>query len=123
MAARLGLYKWIMGTIGLIGGLAWLSVAAFAEPPATSPEPARRAELVHLLRHDCGSCHGLTLKGGLGPALTKEALADKAPVMLREVILHGRPGTPMPPWRGFLTKEETDWLVEILIQGRLDAEK
>ena len=34
--------------------------------PAVAAEPARerRAELVDLVRQDCGSCHGLTLKGG-----------------------------------------------------------
>jgi cytochrome c55X len=81
------------------------------------PSPARQAELRYLLAQDCGSCHGLTLKGGLGPALTPQALAGKAPVMLREVILHGRPGTPMPPWKPFLTADEADWLVQVLIRG------
>ena len=123
MAARLSLYKWSMWTIGSIGGVAWLGVAAFAEPLVTPPEPARRVELVHLVRHDCGSCHGLTLKGGLGPALTREALAGKAADGLRATILYGRPGTPMPPWRGFLTEQEVNWVVEVLMRGRLDAER
>lgn len=92
------------------------SGTAFAEIPAS-----RQAELMHLLVQDCGSCHGLTLKGGLGPALTKEALTDKAPVMLREVILHGRPGTPMPPWNSFMNAQEAEWLVRVLIEGRTDA--
>jgi cytochrome c55X len=82
---------------------------------------SRQAELRHLLVQDCGSCHGLTLKGGLGPALTKEALDGKAPVMLREVILHGRPGTPMPPWKGFLNAQEAEWLVQVLLEGGADA--
>ena len=82
---------------------------------------SRQTELMHLLDQDCGSCHGLTRKGGLGPALTKEALTGKAPVMLREVILHGRPGTPMPPWKSFLSEQEADWLVQVLIEGRINA--
>jgi len=81
---------------------------------------ARQAELMSLLDQDCGSCHGLTRKGGLGPALTKEALAGKSPIMLREVILNGRPGTPMPPWKQFLSEPETDWLVQVLIEGKTD---
>ncbi|MEW6330148.1 MAG: cytochrome c [Pseudomonadota bacterium] len=92
------------------------SGAACAEIPA-----ARQAELRHLLVQDCGSCHGLTLKGGLGPALTREALDGKAPVMLREVILHGRPGTPMPPWKSFMNAQEAEWLVQVLLEGRADA--
>ena len=108
---------------GLVPGLV-LAGAVLAEPALSiPPEPARRSELALLVRHDCGSCHGLTLKGGLGPALTREALAGKPPEGLRATILYGRPGTPMPPWRGFLTETEAGWRVEVLMQGRLDAEK
>jgi cytochrome c55X len=89
-------------------------VAAFA---FADPTPARQAELQHLLVQDCGSCHGLTLKGGLGPALTPAGLTGKSPVMLRTVILHGRPGTPMPAWQPFLTAAEADWLVARLLDG------
>ena len=79
--------------------------------------PARAQALRHLLVQDCGSCHGLTLQGGLGPALTRSALAGKPAVMLREVILHGRPGTPMPPWNNFMSEAEADWLVQLLLNG------
>ena len=82
---------------------------------------ARQAQLMSLLDRDCGSCHGLTRQGGLGPALTKQALAGKSPIMLREVILNGRSGTPMPPWKSFLSEQEADWLVQVLIQGKTDA--
>jgi len=81
------------------------------------PAPARRAELLHLLRQDCGACHGMTLKGGLGPSLEPAALASKDPAVLEQVILEGRPGTPMPPWRPFLSAAEAQWLVRQLRQG------
>ena len=96
-------------------GALWAS-AVCADIPA-----ARQTELMHLLTQDCGSCHGLTRKGGLGPALTQEALAGKPAVMLREVILHGRPGTPMPPWESFMSAQEADWMVQVLIQGKAGA--
>jgi cytochrome c55X len=79
---------------------------------------ARQQALRHLLAQDCGSCHGLTLQGGLGPALTREALAGKSPEMLRAVILHGRPGTPMAPWRPFMSEVEAEWLVQQLLEGK-----
>ena len=107
--------------MGLV--LTGLALVAAAEPAPTPPEPARRAALTHLVLHDCGSCHGLTLKGGLGPALTPAALAGKSAEGLRATILNGRPGTPMPPWRGFLTEAEADWLVRALQRGELIAEK
>lgn len=81
------------------------------------PSPERQAELRYLLAQDCGSCHGLTLKGGLGPALTPPALAGKPPEFLQLTILHGRPGTAMPPWRGILTEDEGRWLADRLLAG------
>ena len=36
--------------------------------------PERQDQLRYLLRQDCGSCHGMTLKGGLGPALLPDNL-------------------------------------------------
>jgi cytochrome c55X len=98
-----------------------LAALAAAAGAAADPAPARQRELLHLLTQDCGSCHGLTLKGGLGPALTRDALAGKAPAMLQAVILHGRPGTPMPPWKAFMTEPEAAWLVEQLRAGVPDA--
>jgi len=84
---------------------------------AADPAPARRAELLHLVRQDCGSCHGLTMKGGLGPSLEPAALAEKDAEQMRFVILHGRRGTPMPPWSGFLSESEARWIVEQLRKG------
>jgi len=110
---------------GLAFSLAVMAAAAGAAEavPTNPPDTLRRAAVVQLVRHDCGSCHGITLKGGLGPALTREALDGKSPEGLRATILYGRPGTPMPPWRDFLTEAEAGWVVEVLMQGRLDAEK
>lgn len=98
----------------MVGFVALLLAAVAA---AAQPSPARRAELVELVRHDCGACHGLTLKGGLGPSLEPAALADKDAEHLSFVILHGRRGTPMPPWRSYLTESEAQWIAEALKQG------
>jgi cytochrome c55X len=84
---------------------------------AAEPDALRRAELVNLVRQDCGSCHGLTLKGGLGPSLEPAAIAAKDAEALGFVILHGRPGTPMPPWRRFLSEAEARWIIEQLAKG------
>ena len=90
------------------------AVSVFA---GTNPSDARQRQLVHLVRQDCGACHGMTLRGGLGPALTADALRDKPVESLRLTILNGRPGTPMPPWREFVTESEADWIVEQLQKG------
>jgi cytochrome c55X len=88
---------------------------------AADPTPERQVELIHLLRHDCGSCHGLTLKGGLGPPLLPGALEGLPPEGLAAIILDGVPGRPMPPWRGLLPESEVAWLVGRLQQGIDDA--
>ncbi len=75
----------------------------------------RKAELEHLLRHDCGSCHGMTLQGGLGPPLTADALATKPKPYLEFTISEGHAGTPMPPWKSVLSPNEIDYLVELLL--------
>ena len=93
--------------------------------PAQAEEidPQRQDELRYLLRQDCGSCHGMTLQGGLGPPLLAEALADKQVEYLTSIILYGRPGTPMPPWNVFLTEAEATWLVAYLKQVESSDEK
>jgi len=84
---------------------------------AGAPLPARQAELVHMVRHDCGSCHGLTLAGGLGPALLPATLAVRPAEYVERVILDGRPGTAMPPWRGLVSDEDARWIAQQLRDG------
>lgn len=69
-----------------------------------------------MLKHDCGSCHGLPPKGGLGPSLMPEALVDKSDALLMDAIQNGRPGSAMPPWKSFLSIDETNWLIQRLRQ-------
>jgi cytochrome c55X len=98
-----------------------LALALAAAPAAAvgeaEPGPGRQQALLELLHQDCGSCHGLTLRGGLGPPLTPAALAGKPLAYLVQSILEGRPGTPMPPWRGVLNEAEARWLAEVLQRG------
>lgn len=80
------------------------------------PDPAR---LSHLVLRDCGSCHGLTLKGGLGKPLTPEHLRPWSRDQLVRIILEGVPGTPMPAWRPLLTETEAGWIADALQSGAL----
>jgi cytochrome c55X len=83
----------------------------------TTPDASRSRELVRMVRQDCGSCHGMRLTGGLGPSLTREALADLPVESLTAVIFYGRPGTPMPPWKAMLSEPEARWIAQRLLQG------
>jgi plastocyanin len=77
----------------------------------------RQAELTYLVKQDCGSCHGMLLKGGLGPALLTENLKKQSTEDLTAVILYGRPGTPMPPWNGILSDQDAIWISQQLKAG------
>lgn len=101
-------------------GLAVAHAAAQGDsaPLASSSVRAEREPaLIRMVRHDCGACHGMRLTGGLGPALTREALADKPLGGLAATIFQGRPGTPMPPWRALLSEAESWWIAEQLMRG------
>ena len=99
-------------------GLCTVAFAVSAERAiAAEPDVARQKELVHLVRQDCGSCHGMTLQGGLGPALLPENLKDKPAEGLAATVYYGRPGTPMPPWKQFMSEAEADWIVKKLMNG------
>ncbi len=101
----------------------WPSVAlasAVAIVPAAAGEAnANAARLADLVRQDCGSCHGLTMKGGLGKPLTPDHLGAWSREQLVSIVLDGVPGTPMPPWRPLLSEADVRWIVERLQQGDL----
>lgn len=81
---------------------------------------ARQNELLYFLKHDCGSCHGMTLQGGLGPALLPETLAGKPKSYLVTTIMEGRKGTAMPGWKSMLTQAEAAWITQQLQSGEVE---
>lgn len=87
---------------------------ALSLPAAAEVPPDRAAALENMVIQDCGSCHGLTMKGGLGRPLTAEALAHADREGLALIVLDGVPGTAMPPWRPLLTEAEALWIADYL---------
>lgn len=96
------------------------SAAAAAPAPETPVSPARQAELEHMVIQDCGSCHGLTMKGGLGKPITPGDLAGFDPEGLAAIILDGVPGTAMPPWRPLISEPEALWIAEYLMKEKTE---
>jgi cytochrome c55X len=94
-------------------------LAALVANAAAASEPTRERqhELIYRLKQDCGSCHGMTLKGGLGPPLLPSDVAGASDEALVDVILGGFPGTPMPPWSFEISRSEARWLVRRLKEG------
>ncbi|MBI5256310.1 MAG: cytochrome c [Burkholderiales bacterium] len=98
-------------------------IALASAVAAQDVSPERAQQLVRMVRQDCGSCHGMRLSGGLGPAITREALADKPLDSMAATIYNGRPGTPMPGWRTMLSEADARWIAERLAQGFPDEQK
>ena len=94
-----------------------LAAAALSGNALAAPPESRQSELIYRVRHDCGSCHGMTLKGGLGPSLLPAAIGGRPDDVLTRVILDGVPGTPMPPWDFEISQDEAGWLVRRLKEG------
>ena len=110
----------LLAVIGLTGGAALAGEAQLAEVQPAEVSGARAAALSYLVRQDCGSCHGMTLRGGLGRPLLPQSLAGAEAGAIAEVILDGIPGTPMPPWRGQLSEAEALWIARALKEGRIE---
>ncbi len=77
-------------------GVIMMSLLPLSLSVAAPLSTERQATLEHLLIQDCGSCHGLRMTGGLGPALTPQLLADKSresliatAVARAQLCLHG----------------------------------
>lgn len=94
-----------------------LTMQAYAPMALADVDIARQNELLYFVKHDCGSCHGMTLKGGLGPALLPQTLSAQPKSYLVNTILEGRKNTAMPPWKSMLTVDDATWIAEQLQQG------
>ena len=85
--------------------------------PADADETGHSKKLVNLVHQDCGSCHGLTLKGGLGPDIRPQSLSHYDIDTLSTVVLDGIPDTAMPPWRPLMSEADAKKIAEYLLQG------
>ena len=103
--------------IGLASALVVCGLVLSTRVQAEELTDTRKQELVHLLKHDCGSCHGMTMQGGLGPDLLPASIAKWPQEVLELTILNGRPGTPMPGWRGLLSETDVRYLIRYLANG------
>ena len=104
-----------MRTMLLFVGL--LTMQMLSQAATAEVDPARQNELLYFIKHDCGSCHGMTLKGGLGPALLPKTLSGKPKDFLVTTIMEGRKNTAMPPWKTMLSKDDAIWITEQLQSG------
>ncbi len=105
----------LVPSLALLAILLTISSAMAANPLSAQ----RKSELTNLVRQDCGSCHGMTMKGGLGKPLLPGNLSDASVQEIAQIILSGVPGTPMPPWGGLLAKSDALWIATQLKNGEI----
>lgn len=99
-------------------GLSPVRGRCFAAEGAADPDAGRQAQLRQILRQNCTVCHGKSLQGDIGPALSRKTLAGKDERLLVATILEGRDGTAMPAWGALLKENEARWLLQILRSGK-----
>lgn len=100
--------------------VALLLVCAWVVPARAADGQSLADYLTNLVKHDCGSCHGIDMKGGLGRPLTVEALEGVEMETLMEIILHGIPETAMPGWHGLISESDAAWIAAGLKEGRFE---
>lgn len=98
-------------------GLIMAPASVMGDGPTTPV--VEQARLANLVIQDCGSCHGLTLRGGLGPPLRPGDLGDLPLEAIAAIIREGVPDTAMPPWKSLLSPEEIHWISQQLKSGAL----
>ena len=83
-------------------------------PPVETVPKAQAAG--ELYGKSCAACHGANRQGisGFAPALTPESLAGRSDAEIRSAISDGRPGTAMPAFKGTLSPEEIDALLQLI---------
>lgn len=110
--------RFVLGVCWQVGAL----TAAFVLPAGViAGAPETRGELANFVIQDCGSCHGLKLKGGLGPPLRPADIAPLPESSIAAIIREGVPGTAMPPWKALLTDRQIAWISRQLKSGALIA--
>lgn len=59
-------------------------------------------------------------QGGLGSPIRASDLSAIDVEALRDIVLHGLPGTAMPGWAGIIDEREADWIARKLKEGALE---
>ena len=119
MNRRWWAYQWRIQILGVIWVVLFLAPGIALGGDDDGRPPSEQDRLANLVIQDCGSCHGLTLRGGLGPPLRPENLAHLPVEAIAAIVSEGVPGSAMPPWKPLLSPEEIHWISEQLKSGAL----
>lgn len=77
----------------------------------------RRSELLYFVEQNCPACHGIRMRGSIGPALSKANLQHLSVNAVTLTILYGLPAKGMPAWEAQLSERDAYWIAELLKRG------
>ena len=79
------------------------------------PEVEAAGPMAALYWDKCSGCHGVDRHGSVGPALIPQTLQGKKREELALVIMEGKTGTSMPPWRNIINDSRIEELIDYLL--------
>ena len=71
-------------------------------------------DVASVFEKECQGCHGPNHEGGVGADLRPNVIAKKNAEDLAQVILNGRPGTAMPPFKEKFSQADAQKMVDYL---------
>jgi len=139
LSASLGDWIQIAASVGVIAGFAILIVyiaytELLIEPEQTNQafdaaietrrvylgeNPAevtneRQSELLNFVEQNCPACHGIRMRGSIGPPLSEASLQHLSVNEVTLTILYGFPEKGMPAWETQLSEKDAYWIAEFL---------
>ena len=99
--------RWLVTALAGLAALPFIAQAQEFKPPSNLKAPAMIAEGREFFNRRCaGRCHGVDGQEGEqdGSILVGKAYLD--PPYVFAVLMSGRPGSPMPSWKGRLSDDE-----------------
>ena len=77
----------------------------------------RQSELLDFVEQNCPACHGIRMRGSIGPALSKANLQYLSVNAVTLTILYGLTDKGMPAWEAQLSERDAYWIAEFLKRG------
>ncbi len=79
----------------------------------------RQSELLYFVEQNCPACHGMRMRGSIGPPLSEASLQHLSVNEVTLTILYGFPEKGMPAWEAQLSEKDAYWIAELLKRGSI----
>lgn len=103
--------------------LSWCSYRAALAQTQTPPTDEQLAQGAQLFAENCAVCHGASGEGRVGATLAKNWPSIRPDLTVRNIIINGIDGSPMPAWSmangGPLSDAEIDALVAYILSWQV----